>query len=63
MLVVFGMRVSACSKGGMNMSVFGIVTSSCVILYNMTRRASDLRSARLRQFRCSIMLLTLEVLC
>jgi hypothetical protein len=49
-------------NGGMSMSVFGIATSSCEILYNMTRRASDLRSARLRQFKCSIMLLTLEVL-
>jgi hypothetical protein len=43
-------------NGRMSMSVFGIATSSCEILYNMTRRASDLRSARLRQFRCSIML-------
>ena len=48
--------------GGMSMSVFGMATSSCVILYSMTRRASVLRSARLRQFRCPIMLLTLEVL-
>ena len=48
--------------GGMSMSVFGIATSSCVILYSMTRRASVLRSARVRQFRCSIMLLKLEVL-
>ena len=31
---------------------FGIATSSCVILYSITRRASVLRSARLRQFRC-----------
>jgi len=31
--------------GGMSMSVFGIATSSCVILYSMTRRASVLRSA------------------
>ena len=38
-------------NGGMNVC-FGIATSSCEILYNMTRRASDLR-----QFRCSIMLL------
>ena len=45
-------------NGGMSMSVFGIVTSSCEILYNMIRRASDLPSARL----CSIMLLTLELL-
>jgi hypothetical protein len=44
------------------MSVFGIAISSCEILYNMTRRASDLRSAGLRQFICSIMLLTLELL-
>ena len=49
-------------NGGMSMSGLGITTSSCEILYNMTRRESDLRSARLRQFRCSIMLLTLEVL-
>ena len=49
-------------NGGMSMSVFGIATSSCEILYNMTRRASDLRSAELRQFICSIMLLTLELL-
>jgi hypothetical protein len=48
--------------GGMSMSVFGIATSSCVILYNMTRCASDLRSARLCQFRCPNILLTLEVL-
>ena len=48
--------------GGMIMSVFGIATSSCEILYNMTSRTSDLRSARLRQFRCSNMLLTLDVL-
>ena len=46
--------------GGMSMSVFGMATSSCVILY--TRRASVRRFARVRQFRCSIMLLTLEVL-
>ena len=38
--------------GGMSTSVFGIATSSCVILYSITRRASVLRSARLRQFRC-----------
>jgi hypothetical protein len=44
-------------NGGMRMSVFGMAINSCEILYNMTRRASDLR-----QFRCSIMLLTLEVL-
>jgi hypothetical protein len=50
-------------NGGMSMSVFGMATSSCDILYNMTRRESDLRSARLHQFRCSIMLLMLEVLC
>jgi hypothetical protein len=31
---------------GMSISVFGIATSSCVILYSMTRRASVLRSAR-----------------
>jgi hypothetical protein len=43
-------------NGGMSMFVFGIATSSCEILYNMTRRD------RLRQFRCSSMLLTLEVL-
>jgi len=49
-------------NGGMSISVFGIATSSCEILYDMIRRASDLRSARLRQFRCSIMLLMLEVL-
>ena len=49
-------------NGGMRMSFLGIATSSCEILYNMTRRAPHLRSARLRQFRCSIMLLTLEVL-
>jgi hypothetical protein len=49
-------------NGGMSMSVFGIATSSCEILYNMTRRASDFRSAGLRQFICSIMLLTLELL-
>jgi len=48
--------------GGMNMSVFGIATSSCMILYSMTRRASVLRPARFRQFRCPSMLLTLEVL-
>jgi hypothetical protein len=48
--------------GGMRISVFGIATSSCVILYSMTRRAFVLRSARVRQFRCSIMLLALEVL-
>ena len=48
--------------GGMSMSVFGIVTSACVILYSMTRRASVLRSARLCQFRCPIISLTLEVL-
>ena len=48
--------------GGMSMSVFGIATSSCEILYNMTRCASDLRSARLCQFRCPNILLTLEVL-
>ena len=48
--------------GGMSMSVFGIDTSSCVIFYSMTRRASVLRSARVRQFRGSIMLLKLEVL-
>ena len=47
--------------GGMIMSVFGIATTSCVILYSMTRRASVLRSAMLRQFRCPIMLLTLEM--
>jgi hypothetical protein len=47
-------------NGSRSMSVFGIVTSSCKILYNMTRRASDLRSARLCQFKCSIMLLTLS---
>lgn len=34
--------------GGMSMSVFGIATSSCVILYySMTRHAPVLRSARL----------------
>ena len=51
-------------NGCMSTSVFGIANSACEILYNMTRRASDLRSAsyRLRQFRCSNMLLTLEVL-
>jgi hypothetical protein len=38
--MVFGMR-------GMSMSVFVIATSSCEILYNMTRRISVLRSARL----------------
>jgi hypothetical protein len=27
--------------GGMSMSVFGMATSSCVILYSMTRRASE----------------------
>ena len=49
--------------GGISMSVFGIAAiSSCVILYSMTRRASVLQSARVCQFRCSIMLLTLEVL-
>ena len=48
--------------GGMRMSVFGIAASSCVILYSMTRRASVLRSSRLRQISCHIMLLTLEVL-
>jgi hypothetical protein len=48
--------------GGMSMSVFGMATSSCVILYSMTRRASVRQFARVRQFRCSIMLLTLEVL-
>ena len=48
--------------GGISMSVFGIATSSCEILYNMTRCASDLRSARLCQFRCPNILLTLEVL-
>ena len=32
---------------GMSMSRFGIATSSCEILYNKNRRASDLRSARL----------------
>ena len=42
--------------GGMRISVFGIATSSCVILYSMTRRAFVLRSARVRQFRCFIML-------
>ena len=41
--------------GGMSMSVFDIATSSCVILYSMTRRASVLPSAKLRQFRCPIM--------
>ena len=45
--------------GGMSMSVFGIATSSCVILYSMTKRASVLQSARVCQFRCSIMLLML----
>jgi hypothetical protein len=45
------------------MSVLGMASSSCEILYNMTRRASDLRSARVRHCRCSIMLLTLEVSC
>ena len=49
-------------NGSMSMSVFGIATSSCEILYNMTRHASDLRSARRHQFRCSIMLLMLDVL-
>ena len=49
-------------NGGMSLSIFGIATSSCEILYIMTSRASVLRSARLRQFRCSSMLLTLEVL-
>jgi hypothetical protein len=44
--------------GGMSMSVFGITTSSCVILYSMTRRASFLQSARVRQFRCSIIHIT-----
>ena len=29
-------------NGGMSMSVLGIATSSCEILYNMTRCASDL---------------------
>ena len=48
--------------GGMSTSVFGIATSSCVILYSMTRRESVLRFASVRQFRCSIMLLTLVVL-
>jgi len=48
--------------GGMSMSVFGISTSSCEILYNMTRPASVLRFARLHQLRCPIMLLMLEVL-
>jgi hypothetical protein len=48
--------------GGMRISVFGIATSSFAILYSMTRRASDLRSARLRQFRCPVMLPTLKVL-
>ena len=42
-------------NNGMSMSVFRIATSSCEILYNMTRHASDLRSARLSQLRCSIM--------
>ena len=46
----------------MSMSVFGIVTSSCVISYSITGRASVRRLAGVRQFRCSIMLLTLEVL-
>ena len=32
--------------GGMSMSVFGIATSSCAILYSITRCASVLRSAR-----------------
>ena len=32
--------------GGMIMSVFGIATTSCVILYSMTRRASVLRFTR-----------------
>ena len=50
-------------NGGMSgMSVFGIANSSCEILYNMTRRASDVPSARLCQFRCYSMLLTLDVL-
>jgi hypothetical protein len=49
-------------NGSRSMSVLGIVTSSCKILYNMTRCAADPRSARLCQFKCSIMLLTLEVL-
>jgi hypothetical protein len=40
--------------GGMRISVFSIATSSFAILYSMTRRASDLRSARLRQFRCHV---------
>jgi hypothetical protein len=42
-------------------SVFGIAISSGKLLYNMTRHASVLRSARLRQLRCPIMLLLLEV--
>ena len=33
-------------NGGMSMSVFGIATSSCAILYSITRCASVLRSAR-----------------
>jgi hypothetical protein len=47
-------------NGGMSMSVFGIATSSCEILYKI--HGSDLRSARNHQFRCPIMLLTVEVL-
>jgi hypothetical protein len=46
---------------GTSMSVFRIATSSCEIIYNKTRHASDLRSARLCQFRCSIILLMLAV--
>jgi hypothetical protein len=47
-------------NGGMSMSVFGIATSSCEILYEI--HGADLPSSRNRQFRCPIMLLTLEVL-
>ena len=47
-------------NGGMSMFVFGIATSSCEILYKI--HGSDLRSARNHQFRCPIMLLTVEVL-
>jgi hypothetical protein len=39
-----------------------ITTKANKTLGFLPRRESDLRSARLRQLRCSIMLLTLEVL-
>ena len=47
--------------GGMSTSsCLWIATSSCEILYSMTSRASVLRSAKLRQYRCPIVLLTIS---